>query len=41
MGIVEVSLIIIGEDFICLFCGLETNFGFFAIFDSDFVGMVR
>jgi hypothetical protein len=38
--VVEVALVIIGENFVGLFGGLESNLGFFTLFDSDLVGVV-
>jgi hypothetical protein len=40
VGIVELALIIVGQDFVGLFCRLEADLCFFALFDGDLVGMV-
>jgi hypothetical protein len=40
VGVVEVSLIVIVEDFVGLFRSLEPNFCFFALVFSDFVGVM-
>jgi hypothetical protein len=41
MGIVEVPLVVIGEDFVSLFCSLEADLGFFALFLGNFVRVMR
>ena len=40
MGVVEVALVIVGEDFVGLFRRLEANLCFLALFDGDLVGVV-
>jgi hypothetical protein len=40
MGVVEVPLVVIGEDFIGLFCGLEANLGLFALIFGHLIGVV-
>jgi hypothetical protein len=40
MGIVQVPLLVIVKDFVCLFCGFESDFGFLALFFDDFIGMM-
>lgn len=40
VGIVEVALVIVGEDLVGLFRGLEPDLCFFALFDSDLVRVV-
>jgi hypothetical protein len=34
------SLLVIVEDFVCLFCGFESDLGFDALFLDDFVGVM-
>lgn len=40
MGVVEMSLLVIIEDFVGLFRGFESYFGFLALFFCDFIGMM-
>ena len=40
MRVVEVALVIVGEDLVGLFGRLEADFGFFALLDGDLVGVV-
>jgi hypothetical protein len=39
--IVEVALVVIGEDFVGLLRGLETDLCFFALFHGDLVRVMR
>ena len=41
MGIVEVLLVVIGEDFVGLLCGFEADLGFFALSLGDLVRVMR
>lgn len=41
MGIVEVPLVIVGEDFVGLFGGFEPDLGFLALFNRNLVRVVR
>ena len=40
MRVVEVALVIVGEDLVGLFGGLEADLGFFALLDGDLVRVV-
>jgi hypothetical protein len=40
VGVVHFTLVIVGENFVGLFCRLEAPFGFLAVVFCDFVGMV-
>jgi hypothetical protein len=38
--VVHFALVIVGEDLVGLFCGLEADLGFCAVVFSDLVGVV-
>lgn len=40
MGIIQMSLVIVGEDFVGLFRGLEAHLSFCTVFFCDLVGVM-
>lgn len=40
MGVVEVALVIVGQNLVGLFRRLEADLGFLTLLDGDLVGMV-